>query len=85
MGSNMLDLILTTLCGWWEFEGYGDKDLTHNTALPSIITLSDLETAVEGLCALADCAIELGQGITTWRTNQDVLENWFGHHEQDGG
>ena len=48
-------------------------------------TLSDLKTTVEGLCALADRAIALGQGIIPGRINQDVLENWFGHHRQAGG
>ena len=48
-------------------------------------TLSDLKTTVEGLCALADRAIALGQGIIPGRINQDVLENWFGHHRHAGG
>ena len=32
-----------------------------------------------------DRAIELAQGVIPGRINQDVLENWFGHHWQAGG
>ena len=54
------------------------------TALPPITTLSDLKTTVEGMCALADKAIQLGQGVIPRRINQDVLESWLGHQWQAG-
>ena len=62
MVSHKQDLIsIKKWFGWWEI--YADRDLDPNTGAPSIATLSDLETTVEGLCALVDCAKELGQGL----------------------
>ena len=53
--------------------------------LPSISTLNDLETTINGFGALFRIATECGAGLIPGRINQDGCESWFGHHRQAGG
>ena len=69
----------------WEQAVYSSSTRCPSTDLPPFPTMADLKTAIRGMKALCQLAIDCGNGIVPHRINQDVVESWFGHHRDACG
>lgn len=65
----------------WEVSRYREDFEGFPSArdIPPTTTIEDMKTAIRGVTALAERAVELGQGLCPHRINQDAVENFFGY------